>query len=63
MDAAAFMQEALAEENARWQHPAKLTVEVKQVGARPAGELPADAPIVRAGVVIRMPSTCMVSRL
>jgi tripeptide aminopeptidase len=38
---------ALAEENARWGKPGMLTVTKDLVGDRPAGALPADAPIVR----------------
>ncbi|HET9985936.1 MAG TPA: M20/M25/M40 family metallo-hydrolase [Longimicrobiales bacterium] len=44
------IQDALAEENARWDSPVKLTVEVKPVGVRPAGQQPADAPIVVTGL-------------
>ncbi len=39
---------ALAEENARWGRPGMLTVTKDLVGDRPAGALPADAPIVKA---------------
>ena len=38
---------AVAEENARWGKPGMLTVTKDLVGDRPAGSLPADAPIVR----------------
>src|SRR5438876_1263445 len=38
---------ALIEENARWGRPAMLTVTKDLVGDRPAGSMPADAPIVR----------------
>lgn len=44
------VKDALAEENARWDSPVKLTVEVKSVGVRPAGQQPADAPIVTTGL-------------
>jgi tripeptide aminopeptidase len=38
---------AVAEENARWGKPGMLTVVKDLVGDRPAGSLPADAPIVK----------------
>jgi tripeptide aminopeptidase len=38
---------AVVEENARWSTPGMLTVKKDLVGDRPAGLLPADAPIVR----------------
>jgi acetylornithine deacetylase/succinyl-diaminopimelate desuccinylase-like protein len=41
------VQEAMNEENARWQSPKKLTVEMKIVSQRPAGVQPADSPIVK----------------
>jgi tripeptide aminopeptidase len=41
------VQAALEEENARWESPRKLSIEVKQIGNRPTGEQPADAPIVQ----------------
>lgn len=40
-------QEALDEENARWESPKKLTIEMKIVSQRPAGVTPADSPIVK----------------
>ena len=44
------VQEALAEENARWRSEVKLTVKWDTVGIRPAGHQPDDAPVVRAAV-------------
>jgi tripeptide aminopeptidase len=44
------VQEALAEENARWESEVKLTVEVDTIGIRPAGRQADDAPVVRAAV-------------
>jgi acetylornithine deacetylase/succinyl-diaminopimelate desuccinylase-like protein len=44
----AAVQSALAEENARWDSPVKLTVGIDTIGIRPGGTQPADAPIVRA---------------
>jgi len=38
---------ALVEENARWGRPGMLTVTKDLVGDRPAGSMPADAPIVK----------------
>lgn len=38
---------ALEEENSFWQHNVKLKVEIKQVGQRPVGEQPVNAPIVQ----------------
>jgi tripeptide aminopeptidase len=40
-------QNALDEENTRWQSPRKLTVEVKQIGNRPAGTQSPDIPLIR----------------
>ena len=45
------VQEAVTEENARWNSRA-LTVSIETVGRRPAGRLPATAPIVRAAVSV-----------
>ncbi len=44
----AAIHEAVAEENKRWSSKAQITVEIKQVGDRPAGSQPADARIVQA---------------
>lgn len=41
------VEQALQEENARWQHKEKLTVENLEVGNRPAGTQSLDAPIVQ----------------
>jgi acetylornithine deacetylase/succinyl-diaminopimelate desuccinylase-like protein len=46
----AAVQEALAEENARWPQGERLAVEVERTGTRPAGSQPATARIVRAAV-------------
>ena len=43
----AAVDEALAEENRRWEHPGMLTATKELVGNRPAGETPASSPIVR----------------
>ncbi len=43
---------AVVEENRRWNHPGMITVEKKLVGDRPAGNTPADAPIVRAALAV-----------
>jgi tripeptide aminopeptidase len=45
------VQDALAQENARWQSQA-LTVSIETVGLRPAGRLPPTAPIVQAAVSV-----------
>jgi acetylornithine deacetylase/succinyl-diaminopimelate desuccinylase-like protein len=42
----------LAEENARWNNRGLLEVDKKLVGKRPAGRLPADAPVVEAAVSV-----------
>lgn len=44
------VQEALDEENARWNSPTKLTVEVDRWGLRPAGRQPLSAGIVQAAI-------------
>ena len=44
----AAIHEAVADENKRWNAKAQITVEIKQVGDRPAGSIPADAKIVQA---------------
>lgn len=43
---------AVEEENARWRSPGVLTATKKLVGDRPAGSLPADAPIVRTAFAV-----------
>jgi tripeptide aminopeptidase len=43
---------AVVEENARWGTPGMLTVKKDLVGDRPAGALPADAPIVRTAFAV-----------
>jgi tripeptide aminopeptidase len=42
---------AVDEENARWNHERKVSVKLEQVGARPGGSQPADAPIIQACVL------------
>lgn len=43
----AAVQQAVDEENAFWNHRAKLTADVQLIGQRPTGEQAPDAPIVR----------------
>ncbi len=43
----AALQDAVNEENARWKSD-KISVEIKQVGDRPAGVTPIDSPIIQA---------------
>ncbi len=43
----AAVDEAVAEENARWRRPGTVTVEKAVVGDRPAGSVAADSPIVQ----------------
>jgi acetylornithine deacetylase/succinyl-diaminopimelate desuccinylase-like protein len=52
LDAAfrAAVEEALREENGRWDSDVQLTVEVESIGVRPAGEQPTTAPIVQAAL-------------
>lgn len=45
------VQDAVTEENTRW-HSQALTVSIDTVGMRPAGRLPATAPIVQAAVSV-----------
>lgn len=40
------VQKALDEENTFWNHPTKLSVDIKLIGERPTGEQPPNAPIV-----------------
>ncbi len=42
------IHEAVADENNRWKARAQITVDIKQVGDRPAGSIPPDAKIVQA---------------
>jgi tripeptide aminopeptidase len=44
----AAIHEAVADENKRWNAKTPITVEIKQVGDRPAGSIPVDAKIVQA---------------
>jgi tripeptide aminopeptidase len=44
------LDQALADENARWSGKGRLTMERKLVGDRPAGNTPATAPIVQAAI-------------
>lgn len=44
------VEEALDEENSRWDSPVELGVEVVGIGVRPAGFQPLDAPIVQAAL-------------
>lgn len=44
----AAIHEAVADENKRWNSKAQITVDIKQVGDRPAGATPVDARIVHA---------------
>lgn len=43
----AAIHEAVKEENARWKHKQEVTVEIKLVGDRPAGQTPPESPIVQ----------------
>jgi acetylornithine deacetylase/succinyl-diaminopimelate desuccinylase-like protein len=45
------IDDAVADENARWNSRA-LTADKQMVGNRPAGQMPADAPIVQAAVAV-----------
>lgn len=44
----AAIHEAVADENKRWNAKAQISVDIKQVGDRPAGSIPSDAKIVQA---------------
>ena len=44
----AAIHEAVADENKRWNAKTPITVDIKQVGDRPAGSIPVDAKIVQA---------------
>ena len=48
----AAVQEALDEENKRWNNRGKLTVSPELVGIRPAGETPVDSPIVQTALSV-----------
>jgi acetylornithine deacetylase/succinyl-diaminopimelate desuccinylase-like protein len=48
----AAIDAALAAENERWGGTGAITVEKQLVGDRPAGQTPADAPIVRAAISV-----------
>jgi len=48
----AAVDSAVLEENRRWNHPGMITVDKKLVGDRPAGNTPADAPIVRTALAV-----------
>jgi acetylornithine deacetylase/succinyl-diaminopimelate desuccinylase-like protein len=42
----AAINEAVKEENERWNHKGEVTVDIKPVGYRPCGQTPPDSPIV-----------------
>ncbi|MDQ3556661.1 MAG: peptidase dimerization domain-containing protein, partial [Gemmatimonadota bacterium] len=44
------VQDALAEENARWTGGLRLTVQIDTIGIRPAGSQPESAPVIRAAL-------------
>lgn len=46
------LDQALAEENARWNNRGKLTLEKQQVGTRPAGRTPEDSIIVQRALCV-----------
>jgi acetylornithine deacetylase/succinyl-diaminopimelate desuccinylase-like protein len=48
----AAVQEALDEENKRWKGRGKLTVSPELVGIRPAGQTPAESPIVQTALSV-----------
>ncbi len=48
----AALDEALAEENARWEGRGKLTLEKEKVGDRPAGRTPEGSAIVQATIAV-----------
>ena len=54
LDAAALkaFEQALAEDNDRWGQRGQLTLDCKLVGDRPAGQVPANAPIIAAAVSV-----------
>ncbi|MGE5244350.1 MAG: M20/M25/M40 family metallo-hydrolase [Betaproteobacteria bacterium] len=46
------VDQAVDEENQRWEKPGMITADKKLVGDRPAGSMPDDAPIVRAAIAV-----------
>ena len=48
----AALQQAVAEENARWDHRDPVRVTADSLGVRPAGQTPADSPIVRTALAV-----------
>jgi len=46
------IQAALDEENSRWESDVQLEYEIVSIGVRPAGQTPADSPIVRAALQV-----------
>jgi tripeptide aminopeptidase len=46
------LDQALAEENARWKSTQKLTLDRQQVGVRPAGKTPEDSKIVQTAISV-----------
>src|SRR3989441_4520498 len=46
------VDQALAQENERWSHQGRLTVQTELVGERPAGRTPPTAPIVDAAISV-----------
>lgn len=45
-------QQALNEENARWKDKGKISLELKMLGNRPAGETPESAPIMKTAMAV-----------
>ena len=54
------IQDGVDEENARWNHPRKVSVKIEPVGSRPAGAQAANAPIIQNPAIqaLLAPSTC-----
>jgi acetylornithine deacetylase/succinyl-diaminopimelate desuccinylase-like protein len=48
----AAIQQAVAEENARWNHRGPVTASAELAGTRPAGLTPRDSPIVRTAIAV-----------
>lgn len=48
----AAVQEAVEEENRRWNYRGPVTASPELVGVRPAGNTPADSPIVQTAVAV-----------
>ena len=44
--------QALNEENARWKNKGKISVEIRMLGNRPAGETPESAPIMKTALAV-----------